>query len=159
MSQSDRRNQYCRIFVDALTDHISPSKISVNDLGRNEGCVIDVKSSPVEGSSIKIDGKGDVFGEIMVPHCKGSGEPAQMYLLTVGMELCSADKSKGVEGCSIDQVHVHTYEKEYSNLFGSTHIHFDCKIGGHSAHNHCIQKIAKTIVKLDEYATKNCGHS
>jgi len=98
---------HCKIFLDRLEQGVSPKRIQVNNLGVNEGCVVDISHpASVEGTSIKIDERGRPFGEVMVPHCRNvSGTTDNMYLLTVGMELCSGDSRKGVKGCEIDQVH------------------------------------------------------
>ena len=158
---------HCKIFVDRLEEGISPKHVRVNNLGTNEGCVIDILDpATLEGTSIKIDEKGRLFGEIMVPHCKTTGT-GEMYLVTVGMELCGGDRSKGIKGCEIDQVHIHAYGPSSelaakalvpkAPVFGSTHVHFDCQdLDRHPSQKRCIEKLAEAIVKLERYKLKIC---
>ena len=150
---------HCKIFLDRLEEGISPKRIQVNNLGRNEGCVVDISHpTSVEGTSIKIDGRGRPFGEIMIPHCRNeSGTTDSMYLLTVGMELCGGDQRKGVKGCEIDQVHVHAWSKPTDRVVGSTHVHFACDdLDKHPSQRYCIEKLADAIVKLDRHISKVC---
>ena len=150
---------HCRVFLDKLIQEIPLNRINFNNLGAEEGCEVDIKHpATVEGTSVKIDGRGRPFGEIMVPHCKRTDQKSLMYLLTVGMELCSGDPKHGVKGCEIDQVHIHGWEKPYKNAVGSTHVHFDClDLDKHPSHKYCIEKLADTIIRLDEYTTMLCG--
>jgi hypothetical protein len=149
---------HCKIFVETLLEKGIPKQhIRVNNLGANEGCVVDIADPKgLEGTSIKIDGRGRPFGEIMVPHCKTDAF-GQMYLVTVGMELCGGDQSKGIKGCEIDQVHVHSYGSAPGGLIGSTHVHFNCDdLDKHPSQKYCVEKLAEAIVKLDRYSSKIC---
>ena len=153
-------SSHCKIFINKLEEGISLKRIHVNNLGVNEGCVIDITHpASVEGTSIKIDERGRPFGEIMIPHCKNeSGITDNLYLLTVGMELCGGQREKGIKGCEIDQVHVHSWSKPSERVIGSTHVHFDCEdLDKHPSHKHCIEKLADAIIKLDRYTSKLCG--
>jgi hypothetical protein len=142
-----------------LKEGIPHDRIIFNNLGATEGCEVDIKHpATLEATSVKIDGQGRPFGELMISHCKRSDDKSLMYLLTIGMELCSGDERRGVKGCEIDQIHVHGWEKPYKNALGSTHVHFDClDLAKHPSHKYCIEKLASAIIKLDEYTTKLCG--
>ena len=152
-------SKHCKIFIDALKENVSSDQISVNDSG-SDGCVVDVKNSVgLEGSTIWIDGKGNPSGELMVTHCKalGAKETDMMFLMTVGHEICSGAHQSGIdyEGCKISQVHVHPFITPNNfNAFGSTHIHIEC--GEHPNKPHCLERLAETIGKLNDYVSKTC---
>jgi hypothetical protein len=151
-------SQYCQVFVDELQEGIDPKRIRLNNLGINEGCEVDVAHpASLEATSIKIDGQGRPFGEIMVPHCRANSSTGEMYLLTTGMELCGGNERQGLKGCQIDQVHVHAWSQPSNHVVGSTHIHFECQdLDRHPSHTYCIKKLADSIIKLDRYTSKNC---
>ena len=154
---------HCKIFVDRLEEGISAKRIRVNNLGVNEGCVVDITHpASAEGTSIKIDEKGRPFGEIMIPHCKNESSTTEMYLVTVGKELCGGQREKSLKGCEIDQVHVHAWSKSIKiftggHVVGSTHVHFGCEdLDKHPSHKYCIEKLADALIKLDRYTSKIC---
>jgi hypothetical protein len=148
---------FCRIFVDKLEEGIPRERIRINNLGINEGCEVDIVHPWPEGSSVKIDERGRPFGEVMVPNCKNESGVTVNYLLTVGMELCGGDRSKGIKGCQIDQVHIHAWEKQVGPVASSTHVHFDCEdLDRHPSQKYCLEKLADAIIKLDRYISKTC---
>lgn len=145
---------HCKTFLDVLKQRISENDIRTNNLGVAEGCIVDIRHKGLtrtdnsrimeiqDASSIWINAKGNPSGELMIPQCR-TPDTGLSFLLTVGMELCSP-------GCRITQVHNH------HGKIATTHVHFECDMEKQPNKRYCVEEIARTVVKLNEYINKTC---
>lgn len=154
--------KYCKIFVDALYEMFPKESVKVNNLGPNEGCVVDVKHKAVEKlaerkeypiqtySSLSIREDRPKYkyidGEVMVTHCPTYGKWSEHFLIGMGEQLCD-------NGCKITMVHTH------SGIVPNSHFHVSCnltKLEEIGNPEHCIRKVAKLLKQADEFTEKTC---
>ena len=143
----------CKEMIDAFKELGLEDSLSINNMGINEGCVIDVKHKHLAkyaeakrylmqtSSSIYVNEKGDPSAEVMVPHC--TSKASESFLVTEGIELCWP-------GCKISHTHIH------SGLVPTTHIHVECRAERFANPPHCVRKFPQLIAKLEEFIKKTC---